>query len=225
VSLPRSGCVFRFERNRGLVVEQERLTVIMPVANNQSHLAAIVERVLEFVTDLTHQVQLLVVDDGSTDATAEILEDLRCTYPQISSVRIPRKVGPARAVQAAIPRALGDFIFLHESYDPVDLESLSQLWNLRHDRDLVVARSSTRRKRIDEPLLRKLAEWGKSLEEYWTRETKSLDDKPLQKGLQMMRREAVEKLARVDPQQSDLEVSHLSQRRLIRDRPAISGTP
>jgi hypothetical protein len=73
--------------------------------------------------------------------------------------------------------------------------------------------------------LRKLAEWGKSLEEYWTRETKSLDDKPLQKGLQMMRREAVEKLARGDPQQSDLEVSHLSQRRLIRDRPAISGTP
>jgi glycosyltransferase involved in cell wall biosynthesis len=198
-----------------LAVEQERLSVILPVANQQRDLVRQTEWLLHELAELCRSVQVVIVDDGSTDATAEILDQLRSTYPQIHSLRIPRKVGAARAVEAGLSRADGEFIFLHESYDPLDLESLAQLWALRHDKELVVARASTRTKRIDQPLLTKLAHWGKSLEEHWKRETKSLDDKPLQKGLQMMRRDAVEKVARVDDGQKNLEVSHLSQRRVV----------
>ncbi len=197
-------------------MEQERLSVILPVANQQRDLVRRTEWLLYELSELCRSVQIVMVDDGSTDATAEILDQLRCTYPQIHSLRIARKVGATQAVEVGLSRADGEFIFLHESYDPLDLESLTQLWALRHDKELVVARASTRTKRIDQPLLTKLAHWGKSLEEHWKRETKSLDDKPLQKGLQMMRRDAVEQVARVDDGQKNLEVSHLSQRRVVR---------
>jgi glycosyltransferase involved in cell wall biosynthesis len=203
-------------RNRSLAVEQERLSVILPVANQQGDLTRRTEWLLEELSELCRSVQIVVVDDGSTDATAEILEQLSCTYPQIQSLRIPRRVGAAQAVDAGLAQADGDFIFLHESYDPLDIGSLTQLWALRHDKELVVARASTRTKRIDQPLLTKLAHWGKSLEEHWKRETKSLESKPLEKGLQMMRRDAVEQVARVDGEQKNLEVSHLSQRRIVR---------
>ncbi len=197
-------------------MEQETLSVILPVSNRQQQVAANIESLLDILSDLAKNVQLIVVDDGSSDATPEVLDEMRCRYPQIETLRIPRQLGPAKAVESALSRAVGDFIFLHESYDTVEIESLKQLWALRHDHELVIARAATRSKRIDEPLLQRLTAWGKSLEEHWKRETKSLDDKPLEKGLQMMRRDAVELLARVDPKRGDLEVSHLSQRRLVR---------
>jgi glycosyltransferase involved in cell wall biosynthesis len=197
-------------------VQSETLSVILPVSNRQQHVAASIESLLDTLSELTNAVQLIVVDDASKDATPEILDDLRRHYPQVTTLRTAKQLGPSKAVESALSRAVGDFIFLHESYEPLELDSLKHLWALRHDRELVIARAATRSKRIDEPLLQRLTAWGKSLEEHWKRETKSLTDKPLEKGLQMIRRDAVESLARVDPKRGDLEVSHLSQRRLVR---------
>jgi len=197
-------------------VEQETLSVILPVSNRQYSVAASIESLLDTLCDLTREIQVIVVDDASSDATPEVLDEMRRRYPQVATHRCSTKLGPVKAVESAISYALGDFIFLHESYEPIEIESLKQLWALRHDRELVIARAATRSKRIDEPLLQRLTAWGKSLEEHWKRETKSLDDAPLEKNLQMMRRETVELLSRVDAKRGDLEVSHLSQRRLVR---------
>jgi len=199
-----------------VAVESETLSVILPVSNRQQNVAASIESLLDTLSELAKDVQLIVVDDASSDATPEILDDLRRHYPQVTTLRMTKQLGPSKAVESALPRAVGDFIFLHESYESIELESLKHLWALRHDSELVIARAGTRSKRIDEPLLQRLTAWGKSLEEHWKRETKSLNEKPLEQGLQMMRREAVELLARVDPKRGDLEVSHLSQRRLVR---------
>lgn len=203
-------------------MEHERLSVVLPFVNQQRELTHRVESMLYDLTELAREVQLVLVDDGSTDATPEIIDDLRCKYPQVTSVRLRKRIGASKAVEFALSEAGGDFIFLHESYEPLDIAALTQLWALRHDREIVVARASTRRKRVDVPLLDKLASWGKSLETHWKREAKSLEDKPLQKGLQMMRREAVEQIARVDAEQRNLEVSHLSQRRLVRQNASAS---
>jgi glycosyltransferase involved in cell wall biosynthesis len=188
----------------------------MPFANQQRDLTKQIESMLDELAELSTAVQMLLVDDASIDGTYEILDDLRRTYPQIMTVRLLRRLGASRAVESVLGRAEGEFIFLHESYEPLDLQALNQLWALRHDRELVVARASTRRKRIDMPLVEKLATWGKNLEMHWKRESKSLEEKPLQRGLQMMRRDAVENVARIDDGASKLEVSHLSHRRVVR---------
>jgi len=206
-------------------VESETLSVIFPVSNRQQSVAASIELLLDTLCELAKDVQLIVVDDASSDATPEVLDEVRRCYPQVSTVRMPKQVGPASAVESALTRAVGEFIFLHESYEPIELESLKHLWALRHDSELVIARAATRSKRIDEPLLQRLTAWGKSLEEHWKRETKSLENKPLEKGLQMMRRETVEMLARIDPKRGDLEVSHLSQRRLVRSEKSVTRRP
>ncbi len=210
--------IFKFvvSQKLSVAVESETLSVILPVSNGQQNVAMSIESLLDSLSELSHEVQLIVVDDASSDATPEVLDELRRCYPQVLTIRMPKKLGPAKAVETALSKAIGDFIFLHESYGAIELESLKHLWALRHDHELVIARAATRSKRIDEPLLQRLTAWGKSLEEHWKRETKSLNDKPLEKGLQMMRRDAVELLARVDPKRGDLEVSHLSQRRLVR---------
>lgn len=200
-----------------MAVEQETLSVIFPVSNGQQNVRDAIEYLLDMLSDLAQGVQLIVVDDASTDATPEVLDEMQRRFPQLESIRMRRSLGPAKAVAMAMPYANGDFVFLHESYEPVEIESLKHLWALRQDQELVIARAATRSQRIDESLLQRLTTWGQSLEEHWKQETKSLSDKPLEPGLQMMRRNAVEFLARVDPKRSDLEVSHLSQRRLVRN--------
>lgn len=197
-----------------MVVQHEKLSVILPVSNAQHEVADRIESLLDDLMELHRSVQIVVCDDGTTDATAEVLDELRLSYPQVTGVRSPRRLGAAKVVEIGLSKASGDFIFLHESYEPVDTEALARLWSLRHDDDLVVARASTRTKSVEKSLIDKLATWGRSLEDHWKKETKSLDTQPLQPGLQMMRRSAIDLVARIDPKQHDFEVAHLSHRRL-----------
>lgn len=203
-------------------MKQETLSVILPVKNRQDQIIERIESTLEMMVDLTMEVQLIIVDDGSDDATPELVDDLRRKFPQVAAIRNPMPLGPTKAAESAIPRAWGDFIFLHESYEALDFDALRHLWSLRSDRDIVVARAASRTKRIDDKLLSKLTAWGKRLEEHWTQETKSLDDRPLNESLQMIRRDSLEQLARLDPKKSDFEVSHLSKRQVVRHREKVA---
>ncbi|HUP77097.1 MAG TPA: hypothetical protein VM260_00960, partial [Pirellula sp.] len=100
------------------------------------------------------------------------------------------------------------FIFLHQSYDPIDFEEILQLWQLRKDEQLVIARAATRVRRIDQQLLQRLHEWGRKLEEHWPA-TRSVVN-----GLQMMRKEGVKSLSSVKDSAEELEVTHQSHRRI-----------
>ena len=134
----------------------ESLSVIFPVRDRQSQIQSRVEGLLELLCELSQDVQLIIVDDQSGDATPEILEELRRKYPQINVVRNILSVGPAQSVESVLCLARGDFIFLHQSYDAIDFEEIVQLWQLRKDEQLVIARAATRVLRIDQQLLQRL---------------------------------------------------------------------
>ncbi len=86
-------------------VKQETLSVILPVKDRQDQIVERVESTLDLMSDLTMEVQLIVVDDGSNDATPEIIDELRRRFPQVSAVRNHQSVGPTKAAESAIPRA------------------------------------------------------------------------------------------------------------------------
>jgi len=104
--------------------------------------------------------------------------------------------------------ARGEFIFLHQSYDPIDFEEVLQLWKLRKDEQLVIARAATRVRRIDQQLLQRLNDWGRKLEEHWPA------PRTVVNGLQMMRKEGIKSLAKIKDSEEDLEVTHQSHRRI-----------
>ncbi len=186
----------------------ESLSVIFPVRDFQSQIQLRVEGLLEFLCELSQDVQLIIVDDQSGDATPEVLEELRRTYPQVNVVRNITAVGPAQSVESVLCLARGDFIFLHQSYDAIDFEEIVQLWQLRKDEQLVIARAATRVRRIDQQLLQRLHEWGRRLEEHWPVPRAVVD------GLQMMRKDGVKSLSKVKDTTEDLEVTHQSHRRI-----------
>jgi glycosyltransferase involved in cell wall biosynthesis len=187
---------------------RESLSVIFPVRNIQSEVQNRVQDLLERLCEIASDVQLIAVDDQSEDATPEILEDLRRQFPQLNVIRNNQSAGPAQSVESVLCLARGEFIFLHQSYDPIDFEEVLQLWKLRKDEQLVIARAATRVRRIDQQLLQRLNDWGRKLEEHWPA------PRTVVNGLQMMRKEGIKSLAKIKDSEEDLEVTHQSHRRI-----------
>ena len=197
---------------------RESLSIIFPVRDRQAEIESRVVGLLELLCELTREVQLIVVDDQSEDATPEILDNLRRQYPQVNVVRNNKAVGPAQSAESVLCLAKGEFIFLHPSYESIDFEEIQQLWQLRKDEQLVIARAATRVRRIDQQLLQRLNEWGRKLEEHWP------VPKAVVNGLQMMRKEGLKSLPRIKDSSEDLEVTHQSHRRITAPK-FIQGAP
>jgi glycosyltransferase involved in cell wall biosynthesis len=103
------------------------LSVLMPLYNERRTLRAIVRRVLEI--PLPGPLELIVVDDGSTDGSADLLRELAAADPRIRPVFHERNQGKAGAVRTAIRHMTGDVAIVQDAdleYDPVDIARVIQ---------------------------------------------------------------------------------------------------
>ncbi|MDY7000776.1 MAG: glycosyltransferase family 2 protein [Thermodesulfobacteriota bacterium] len=100
-----------------------KLSVIMPAFNEARTLPEILRRVLDVPLDMEKEV--LVVDDGSTDETADFLKTL--DDPRIKVLRHARNQGKGAAVRTALALATGDIILIQDAdleCDPKDYPKL-----------------------------------------------------------------------------------------------------
>jgi glycosyltransferase involved in cell wall biosynthesis len=98
---------------------ERSLTVLLPVQDAQSTLAETVAEVLEVASDWTEQLELLIIDDGSTDATSEVAQELVRHYPQVRALRHSRPLGRDAAVRTGLARSQGEVVFVREPDSPV----------------------------------------------------------------------------------------------------------
>src|SRR4051794_40812871 len=97
-----------------------KLSILMPVYNEETRVATAVKQALN--VDYPCEVELLIVDDGSGDGTAEILA--RLDDPRGRVIVHPRNRGKGAAIQTAVDNATGDYMVIFDAdleYDPQDI--------------------------------------------------------------------------------------------------------
>jgi glycosyltransferase involved in cell wall biosynthesis len=99
-----------------------RLSVIVPVYNERGTLPEILRR----VRAAPLATEIILVDDGSTDGTRELLESLRCD-PDVRVIHHPHNLGKGAALRTAFRHATGDIVLVQDAdleYDPTDYDRL-----------------------------------------------------------------------------------------------------
>ena len=169
-----------------------KMSVVLPARDNEHEIARRVEQVLDALADMTREAsEIVVVDDGSKDATPEVLDELRAKYPQVRVVRHQRPRGMEAAGQTGLERATGELVFIQESNTAVRVEDMRRLYRMSEDKSVVAARAESTHKPLSEALLRRLRAWGQEASEQLAEQTKTEE----KSSLQMIRRPHLQKLA------------------------------
>ena len=104
------------------------LTVIVPVFNERYTLREIILRVLaQEGKGIISGIQLILIDDCSTDGSRDLVKQLAEEHSQIQAVFQPKNMGKGAAVKAGIALATGDVTLFQDAdleYDPEDYHRL-----------------------------------------------------------------------------------------------------
>src|SRR2546421_1104768 len=114
------------------------LSVFFPAYNDSGTIASMVIRTVKAAAELTPDFEIIIVDDGSGDGTADIADELAHTYPQVRAVHHPRNRDYGAALRTGFRAATKDLIFYTDGdaqYDPAELKTLWE--SFRPDTDLV----------------------------------------------------------------------------------------
>jgi len=93
---------------------QPFITVILPAYNEEKNIAPTLQSLSSVLTQMTPRWNVVVVDDGSQDHTAERVQSLSDTY-QVTLVRFSRNFGKENAILAGLKHADGDLVICMDS--------------------------------------------------------------------------------------------------------------
>jgi len=103
------------------------LSVVVPAYNEAASLPELVERIEASVAPLELSLEILIVDDGSSDDTATVLRDLASRHAAVTGIRFSRNFGKAAALSAGFQHARGGLVVTMDADlqdDPVEIPRL-----------------------------------------------------------------------------------------------------
>ena len=133
------------------------ISIIVPLFNERDNVRELVESIATVGRDDEIGMELIMVDDGSTDGTIDLLRQLQPSYDSLKIIQLRRNFGQTAALAAGFDHAHGEIIIPLDGdlqNDPADIPKL--LAKLDEGYDVV---SGWRRLRKDPLLTRKIPSW------------------------------------------------------------------
>lgn len=133
------------------------LTVVLPAYNEEESLPVAVQQALDVLPGLAREWEVIVVDDGSADGTAQVLEGLlEEHYPRVRVLRHAVNLGYGAALRTGFSRARYDLVFYTDSDNQFDIAELAQALPMMETHDVLLG---FRVYRYDSPI-RGIVSWG-----------------------------------------------------------------
>ncbi|MEK6250924.1 MAG: glycosyltransferase family 2 protein [Actinomycetota bacterium] len=137
------------------------VSIVVPVLNEREALPQLLEELERACSSLEHGFEVIVVDDGSTDRSFELVEELAAERPWLRGVKLRRNFGKSAALATGFGEAAGEVIVTIDGDgqdDPSDIPAL--LRALDDGTDLV---SGWKRERQDPATRRWASHWFNSV--------------------------------------------------------------
>lgn len=124
------------------------LSIVIPLLNEEESLEELFSRIDNVCRSNSLSYEIWFVDDGSTDLSWSIIENLKVQHPQIHGIKFSKNYGKSQALHAAFERTNGDVIITMDA-DLQDFpEEIPELYNMviQENYDIV---SGWKKKRFD----------------------------------------------------------------------------
>jgi len=104
------------------------LSVFFPAYNDSGTIASLVITALQTARRLTPDFEVIIVNDGSADATRRIADELARTYPEVRVVHHDRNRGYGGALRSGFEAATRDLVFYTDGDAQYDPSEMAVLW-------------------------------------------------------------------------------------------------
>lgn len=140
---------------------QPEISFVLPVFNEEENLPDLTVRLLEICRQLGRRCEVVLVDDGSSDRSAELIREAAEKHKEIRGVLFRRNFGQSAAMTAGFQHARGDIVITLDSdlqNDPADVPEMLKVLDSGYD--LVCGWRKNRQDRfLDRKLPSKIANW------------------------------------------------------------------
>ena len=137
-----------------------RLSIVIPAFNEEDRLADTLLGICEYLQGKDYSSEVIVVDDGSEDHTAEICEKFVSGHPWARCLRSDRNYGKGHAVREGVLDSRGEYILMCDADLATPIEELDGFWRWIDDgADIVIASRPLRDSHLvkRQPFYRELA--------------------------------------------------------------------
>ncbi len=160
---------------------------MFPAFNEASNLPTLLETATKIGDQLGVAFEIVIVDDGSRDESADVLEAWRARDPRVRCVQHLRNQGYGAALRAGLRKARGELVFFSDADLQFDLREIAELLAHANDADIVAGYRAPRR----DPWARRLIArvWGAIVDTLFGLRVRDIDC-----AFKVFRREVVEAL-------------------------------
>lgn len=110
--------------------QQTGISVFFPAYNDEKTIGALVSQALNLLPSLTDNYEVVVINDGSVDATRQVLEDLERTSKHVKVVNHQKNLGYGMALRSGFSHATKDLIFYTDGDGQYDVREIQKLLSL-----------------------------------------------------------------------------------------------
>jgi len=140
------------------------ISVFLPAFNDEATIGKLVSEALVLLKSLTGDYEVIVINDGSSDATASVLDELADASAHIRIIHHPRNLGYGAALRTGFSNAGKDLIFYTDGDGQYDVKELALLLPLMTDEvDVVngykIKRQDDRYRAVSGAIYNTLARW------------------------------------------------------------------
>src|SRR4051795_12351395 len=139
------------------------LSLVIPCYNEQENVPTLLQRVEKALNATGKPFEVIIIDDGSTDATPQLLKDAMSKSPWLRVIRMARNGGQSAAFEAGFAAARGDVIATIDADLQNDPEEIPRLLPMLDGYDMVTGwrrdRQDTKFRKVQTRIANRIRNW------------------------------------------------------------------